>query len=70
MILLIIRARIKIVDAAACTIKYLVRLSDEIGLDLSFMRGIKDKRLISRPIQIAIHDVDDKINMVLESRVV
>lgn len=69
LILSIIRARIKIVDAAACIIKYLVRLSDEIGLDLSFIRGIKDKRLISKPNQMAIQDGDDRIIIVLENKV-
>lgn len=69
LILSIISARRKIVEAAAWIIKYLVRLSKEIGLVLSFIRGIKDKRLISSPIHIAIQDGDAITIIVLDSRV-
>lgn len=47
-ILILSIIRKKIVDAAACIMKYLVKLSEESELDLSFIRRIKDK-FISRP---------------------
>lgn len=57
------------VDAIDWIIKYLVILSDDKGLFLSFIRGIKDKRLISKPIHITIHEGDDSTIKVLEVKI-
>lgn len=50
---------INVVDAKAWTIKYLTEVSEENKLDLLFIKGIIDNKLISRPIHIPIQEYDE-----------
>lgn len=49
----------KIVEARACTIKYLIDASVAIMFFVSFIKGINDNRLISKPIHIPNQEWDE-----------
>lgn len=55
----IVIAVIRTRDAMACVMKYFMDDSEENMFFLSEKRGITDKRLISRPIHILIHEYDE-----------
>lgn len=57
--ILIIMLNKKIVDAIACVMKYLNPDSEGNWFKLSFIKGIIDNRLISRPIHILIQEYDE-----------
>lgn len=53
-------ANIRIAEARAWVMKYLIEASDEYISVFLERRGIIEIRLISRPIHIPIHEYDDK----------
>lgn len=64
-----ITANNRVVEARACTRKYFREASVDIKLFDSFIRGINDNKLISRPIHALSHEFEDTVKSVPSIRI-
>lgn len=59
----------KILDAKACVKKYFKAASDEYKLFIFIIKGINDKRLISKPIHTLNHEAEQILMIVPKNNV-